>query len=162
MVMVIVAVTVIIGICRRVRVYEAFVDGAREGMQTAVQIFPGLAVTFMALQFVQSSGLLTAVEERIAPMIAYIGLPEGVAPLMLVRPLSGSASLGVLSQIMQRYGADSRTGLVACTMMGSGETVLYLCTVYLAAAGVKKSRYVIPASLAGWLAGCITAGMLFR
>lgn len=162
MVMVLVVLTVIIGICRRVSVYEAFTDGAREGMRTAVQILPGMAVTFMALQFVQSSGLLTAVEERIAPALAYLGLPKGVAPLMLVRPLSGSASLGVLSQIMQKYGADSCTGLVACTMMGSGETALYLCTIYLASAGVKKSGYVIPASLAGWLAGCITAGLFFR
>ena len=83
-------------------------------------------------------------------------------PLLIMRPLSGSASLALLGDILRAYGPDSRTGLVASAMMGSGETVLYTCAVYLSAAGIKKSRYIIPVSLAGWIAGCVTAGLFFR
>lgn len=155
-------ITVTAGYLRRVNVFSALSDGAMEGMKTAATVLPCLASTLMALSVLSSSGLLDQLCRVLSPAMRLFGLPEGVMPLFLMRPLSGSASLATLSQIMSQYGPDSRTGLVACAMMGSGETVLYTCSLYLAAAGVKKSRYIIPASLAGWVAGCITAGLFFR
>ena len=93
-----------------------------------------------------------------APFFARFGIPEETIPLMLLRPVSGSASLAVLREILENYGPDSRIGLVASVMMGSSETVFYTCGVYLGAAGVKKSRHIIPASLLAWLAGSLAAG----
>lgn len=156
------AIAVVIALVRRVEVYSAFTAGAREGLETAVRILPGLAAIFAALRMMEASGLMQALCGVLSPVAALLGLPEGVTPLLLLRPLSGSASLGLLADILNRFGPDSRTGLVASAMMGSGETVLYTCALYLAAAGVKKSRCIIPASLLGWLAGCAVAGCFFR
>lgn len=153
---------VCLAFARRVEVYPAFCDGAKEGMETAARILPALAAILTALRMMEASGLTQALCSACAPAAKWLGLPEGVMPLLLLRPLSGSASLGVLTQIMEQYGPDSRTGLVACAMMGSGETVFYTCALYLSAAGVRKSRYIIPASLLGWLAGCVVAGLCFR
>lgn len=146
---------------RRVQVYSAFTDGAKEGLETAMRILPALAVILTALHIMEASGLTQALCRACTPAARWLGLPEGVIPLLLLRPLSGFASLGMLTQILQQYGPESRTGLVASAMMGSGETVLYTCALYLSAAGVRKSRYIIPFSLLGWLAGCIVAGLCF-
>ena len=150
------AIAMVIAMIRRVEVYTAFTAGAREGMETAMRILPGLAAIFVALRMLEASGLMHALCGALAPVAAWLGLPEGVMPLLLLRPLSGSAD------ILRQYGPDSRTGLVASAMMGSGETVLYTCALYLAAAGVKKSRYIIPASLLGWIVDCAVAGCFFR
>lgn len=146
---------------RRVQVYAAFTNGAKEGLETAMRILPALAVILTALHIMEASGLAQALCRACTPAARWLGLPEGAIPLLLLRPLSGSASLGMLTQILQQYGPDSRTGLVASAMMGSGETVLYTCALYLSAAGVRKSRYIIPFSLLGWLVGCIVAGLCF-
>ena len=162
MIAVLLLITAVIGFFRRVDLFSAFSEGAREGLQSAIRIIPSLAATLTALRVLESSGLAAALCGLLSPAAEALGLPAGTAPLLLLRPLSGSASLAVLRDILAAYGPDSRTGLVASAMMGSGETVLYTCAVYLAAAGVKRSRYVIPVSLAGWLVGCIVAGLFFR
>ena len=128
------AIAMVIAMIRRVEVYTAFTAGAREGMETAMHILPGLAAIFVALRMLEASGLMHALCGALAPVAAWLGLPEGVMPLLLLRPLSGSASLGMLADILRQYGPDSRTGLVASAMMGSGETVMYTCALYLAAA----------------------------
>ena len=151
-----------IGFLRRVDLFDAFSSGAEDGMKSAVRIVPCLAATLTALRVLESGGLAGSLGQALAPFAEALGLPSGSAPMLLLRPLSGSASLALLRDILARYGPDSRTGLVTSAMMGSGETVLYTCAVYLSAAGIRKSRYVIPVSLAGWLAGCVTAGLFFR
>ena len=136
------AIAMVIAMIRRVEVYTAFTAGAREGMETAMRILPGLAAIFVALRMLEASGLMHALCGALAPVAAWLGLPEGVMPLLLLRPLSGSASLGMLADILRQYGPDSRTGL--------------------AAAGVKRSRYIIPASLLGWIVDCVVVGCFFR
>ena len=140
------AIAMVIAMIRRVEAYTAFTAGAREGMETAMRILPGLAAIFVALRMLEASGLMHALCGALAPVAAWLGLPE----------------VGMLADILRQYGPDSRTGLVASAMMGSGETVLYTCALYLAAAGVKKSRYIIPASLLGWIVDCAVAGCFFR
>lgn len=152
----------VIGGMRRVDLFQSFSEGAEHGLKTAFRILPFLAATLTALRVAEGSGLLEAICAAAAPVSEKLGLPSGCVPLLIFRPLSGSASLALLDGILRRYGPDSRTGLVASAMMGSGETVLYTCAVYLSAAGIRKSRYIIPVSLAGWLAGCVTAGLFFR
>ena len=156
------ALTAVAGFARKVDLYDAFTEGAQEGLQTAVQVLPFLAVTLTAIHVMRDSGLLQRLYGVLSPVMAWVGLTEGVAPLLLLRPLSGSAALAILVDTLAEYGPDSRTGLLASTMMGSGETVFYTCALYLSAAHVKKSRYIIPVSLAAWLAGCCTAGLFFR
>ncbi len=153
---------VVAGIARKVDLFSAFSEGAERGMKSAARILPYLAATLTALRVAESSGLMENLCQALAPVSGWLGLPSGAMPLLIMRPLSGSASLALLGDILRAYGPDSRTGLVASAMMGSGETVLYTCAVYLSAAGIKKSRYIIPVSLAGWIAGCVTAGLFFR
>ena len=162
MILFLLAGTVILGFIRRVNLYEAFAEGVRDGMNTAIHILPYLATTLVAIHVVRDSGLLERLEAVLAPAMRWLGLTEGVAPLLLIRPLSGSAALAVLSDTLGQFGPDSRTGLLASTMMGSGETVLYTCALYLGAAGVEKSRYVIPVALIAWVVGCVVAGFFFR
>lgn len=150
------------GLLKGVPVYEAFVEGAKEGLKTAISILPYMIAMLSAILLMQRSGLLDSLTQVLSPVFSFLGIPDSVAPLMLLRPFSGSASLAMLQSIMEKYGADSRAGLVASVLMGSTETIFYTCALYLGAAGIKKSRYAVPAALAAWLAGSVAAGMFFR
>ncbi len=150
------------GLIKGVPVYDAFVAGAKEGLKTAVTILPYMIAMLSVIFLMQKSGLLSSVTKLLSPVFDALGIPQPVAPLMLLRPFSGSASLAMLQNILSDQGTDSRAGLVASTLMGSTETIFYTCGIYLGAAGVKKSRYAIPAALAAWLTGSIVAGLFYR
>ena len=148
------------GALRRVPVYDAFVEGAKEGLKTAWQILPSLVAMLCAIRAFSACGLLPALCRWLGPLAESAGIPGETLPLMLLRPLSGSASLAMLKDILHTYGPDSRIGMTASVMMGSSETVFYTCGLYLAAAGVKKSRHTVPCALLAWLAGSAAAGLL--
>ena len=148
------------GAVRRVPVYDAFLEGAQEGLDTARRILPSLTAMLCAIRAFSACGLLDPLCALLSPAVAWAGIPKETLPLMLLRPLSGSASLAMLKSILHAYGPDIRIGLVASVMMGSSETVFYTCGVYLAAAGVKKSRHTVPCALLAWLAGSFAAGLL--
>ncbi len=150
------------GFVKGVPVYEAFVKGAKEGLKTAATILPYMIAMLSAIILMQRSGFLSALTQLMTPVFSLLGIPQSVAPLMLLRPFSGSASLAMLQHILETQGADSRAGLIACTLMGSTETIFYTCGLYLGAAGVKKSKHAIPAALAAWLVGSVAAGLLFQ
>ena len=147
------------GLVRRVPVYDAFLEGAREGIDTARYILPSLVAMLCAIRAFSACGLMERLCGWLEPAAAWVNLPRETLPLMLFKPLSGSASLAMLREILNDCGPDSRAGLAASVMMGSSETVFYTCGVYLAAAGVKKSRHIVPCALAAWLAGSIAAGL---
>ena len=146
---------------RRVPVYDLFVKGAKEGLATAMQVLPNLTAMLCAISLMRSSGLLEWFCALFSPVIGWFGLPVETAPLVFLRPLSGSASLAMLESILEQCGADSRTGLIASTIMGSSETIFYTVCVYMSAVSDKRTGYAIPCALAGALAGTWTAGMLF-
>lgn len=148
------------GAARRVPIYDAFVDGARQGLETARSILPALAAMLCAIRAFAACGLMDALGDLCAPALALVGIPRETLPLMLLKPLSGSASLAMLGDMLHTYGPDSRVGMVASVMMGSSETVFYTCGVYLGAAGVRASRHTIPCALLAWLAGSVAAGWL--
>jgi len=150
------------GLIKGVPLYDAFIDGAKEGLKTAVTILPYMIAILSAIVLMQRSGFLSSLTQLLTPVFTFLGIPQGVAPLMLLRPFSGSASLAMLQNILETHGPDSRAGLVASTLMGSTETIFYTCGLYLGAAGVKKSRYAIPAALIAWLVGSVVAGLFFR
>ena len=149
-----------IGTFRRVPLYDAFLEGAREGLDTARQILPPMLAMLCAIRAFSACGLTEALCACLSPLLSRAGLPKETLSLMLLRPLSGSASLAMLREIFSSYGPDSRIGMVASVMMGSSETVFYTCGVYLGAAGVTKSRHIIPCALIAWLAGSLAAGLL--
>ena len=146
---------------KKLPVYDLFVSGAREGMRTAAQVLPNLAAMLCAITLMQRSGLMDALCSLCVPAARLIGLPAEVAPMLLLRPMSGSASLAVAEQLMQQHGPDSRVGLLAGTLMGSSETIFYTVCVYMSAAQKKETGYAIPCALAGMAAGIIAASLLY-
>lgn len=146
---------------KRLPAYDLFVDGAREGMRVAAGVLPNLAAMLMAIGLMQASGLMEALCGLAAPVFAWLGLPPEVAPLVLLRPMSGSASMAMVERLLAEHGADSRIGLVACTVMGSSETIFYTVCVYMSALDRRSTGYAAPCSLLGALAGVWLAGMLF-
>lgn len=149
------------GIWKRLPVYDLFVEGARTGMRTAAQVLPNLAAMLCAISMMQASGLMDALCRWCAPLMTLLGLPKELAPLVMIRPMSGSGALGMLETLLQQHGADSRIGLIACTVMGSSETIFYTVCVYMSAARRRDTGYAVPCSLMGALAGVWLAGMLF-
>ena len=150
------------GLARRVKVYAAFVEGAREGFQTAVRIIPPLVAIYVALGMFRASGALDALGRVLAPLTGALGIPPSVLPLVLVRPLSGSAANGVVANILQTEGPDSYAGRLASVMAGSTETTFYVLAVYFGAAGVTRYRQALPAGLLADLAGFVAAVVVVR
>ena len=156
-----VALTLVIGAFRRVKLYDAFIAGAKEGLKTAVSILPSLIMMMVALGALNGSGLTDALTSLLSPPFSALGIPKETLPVMLVRPLSGSGALAALKDVFAAHGVDSRVGMIASVMIGSSEAVFYTCAVYLGAAGVRKSRHIVPAALLSWLAGSVAACLLF-
>ncbi len=146
-----------IGIVKRVPVYESFVDGAKEGFNTAICIIPYLVAMFVALKVFQQSGAMDTMIHLIQPLTARFGIPQEVLPLALIRPLSGSGALALLSNMLETYGPDSFLGRLASTVQGSTETTFYVVTVYFGAAGIHKIRHALVAGLSADLAGFLAA-----
>lgn len=141
------------GLIQRVPVYDAFLTGVKSGLKTALNILPCLVAILMAMALLTASGAMEWLLGALSPALHALGVPEGSLPVLLMRPFSGSASLAMLEKTLQVYGPDSAEGLTASTMMGSSETIFYTLSLYLAAAGVKRSRHAVPAALLAWLAG---------
>ena len=150
------------GIFKRVPLYDAFLEGAKEGIGTARRILPSLIAMLCVIRAFSACGLMERLCALLEPAAAWAGIPKETLPLMLFKPLSGSASLAMLREILNECGPDSRAGLVASVMMGSTETVFYTCGVYLSAANVKKTRHIIPCALMAWLEGSVMAGAVIR
>jgi len=147
---------------RRVDVYSALVDGARSGLETLVRIVPALVALMAAVYMLRSSGALELAAQALAPLMDRVGLPPELLPLMLVRPISGSAALGVGSELIGTYGPDSELGRTAAVMLGSTETTFYTIAVYFGAVGITKTRYAVPAALCADLTGFLAAAWAVR
>lgn len=141
------------GVIKRASVYDAFLSGAKSGLQTAIDIFPALAAMLAAVALLTASGAMETLLAAASPLMNFLGVPEGATPVMLMRPFSGSATLALLEKTLQTYGPDSQAGRVASTMMGSSETIFYTVSLYLGTAGIKRARHAIPAALIAWLVG---------
>ena len=157
--------TALYGTLRRVDVYGALVQGAGQGLETLTRIAPALICLLTAVSMVRASGLLQALASWLAPFLGRLGLPPELLPLMLVRPISGSAALGVGADLINTYGPDSDLGRMAAVMLGSTETTFYTIAVYFSAAGITRTRYALPAALcadaAGFLASAWAVGVVF-
>lgn len=151
-----------IGAARRVRVYESFVEGAREGFETAVRIIPFLVAMLVAISMLRASGALDLAVRALSPLTESVGLPAEVLPVALLRPLSGSGTLGLVSEVSKTHGPDSFAGLLAATMYGSTETTFYVLAVYFGAVGITRTRHAVAAGVLADLAGLAAALLACR
>ena len=142
---------------RKTEVYSAFADGAANGLKTTAAIFPAILAILTLTAMLRASGVFDMLFRLIAPLTHRFGIPESVMPLALVRPLSGGASLGVLSDILAKFGADSTEGRCASVMMGATETTFYTLCVYFRNTRIKYTKKIIPAAVIGDIVGLLSA-----
>ena len=147
---------------RRVDVYSALVQGAGSGLDTLLRVVPSLVGLLTAVYMLRASGALELLAAALAPVMDRLGLPSELLPLMLVRPVSGSAALGVGAELISAYGPDSTLGRTAAVMLGSTETTFYTIAVYFGAVGITRTRYAIPAALCADLTGFLAAAWAVR
>lgn len=150
------------GLGKRVDVYAALTRGAAEGLSVLLRIIPALVGLLTAVSMFRASGAMEVLSALCAPVLELLGIPPETAPLMLVRPVSGSGALAVGSELMAAHGPDSYIGRVAAVMLGSTETTFYTVAVYFGAAGIHKTRYTIPAALTADLTGFAAAALTVR
>ena len=156
------AICSLIALHRRENTYDLLLQGGREGLKTAVSILPALVVLLTAVHMLKASGAMELLSGFLAPVFSLLGIPPETAMLMLIRPISGSAALAVGADLMAEFGVDSIIGRTAAVMLGSTETTFYTISVYFGAAGVKKTRYAIPAALIADLTGFCVASWTVR
>ncbi len=157
-----IAIFVIIGFIKKVKVYETFIEGAKEGFNIAVTIIPYLVAILVAIGIFRTGGAMDLLINLIKPITNLIGMPPEVVPMALMRPLSGSGSLGILAEIMKTYGTDSFIGVLASTMFGSTETTFFVLAVYFGAVNIKKTRYALAAGLLSDFSGFLAAIFIVR
>ena len=153
---------VLSGLHARIDVYAAFVSGAKEGLKTLAEMAPYLCAMLMATGLLRETGILSAMEKWIAPLLGVIGLPKETAWVLLLRPVSGSASLAAVNDVMLALGPDSRAARICCVVSAASETVFFTGSVYMGAAGMRHSRYAFPAAMAAYLVGILAASVLMR
>jgi spore maturation protein B len=145
------------GLVKKVKVYEVFVEGAKDGFNVAIRIIPYLVAMLVAIGIFRASGALELMIAVLGPVTNLIGMPPETLAMALMRPLSGSGSLGIMTELMNVHGPDSLIGIMASTMYGSSETTFYVLAVYFGAVGVKNTRHAVPTGLLADLAGMLAA-----
>jgi len=145
------------GLIKKVAVYEEFVEGGKEGFSTAVRIIPYLVAMLFAIAMFRASGAMEAIMAVISPLFNFVGIPAEVLPMAIVRPLTGSGSVGVLAELIQTHGEDSIIVKIAATMFGSTETTLYVLAVYFGAVNITKTKYALSAGLIADMTGFLAA-----
>lgn len=152
----------VVGFIRKVKVYENFVEGAKEGFQVATRIIPFLVAILVAIGMFRASGAMDIFVSIISPLTNLIGMPAEVLPVALMRPLSGSGSMGLVTELMKTHGPDSFIGRLASTMYGSTETTFYVLAVYFGSVAISKTRHALPSGLIADFVGLIAAVLICR
>ncbi len=154
------------GLVKKVKVYEVFVEGAKDGFTVAIKIIPYLVAMLAAIGIFRASGAMELLTTLMSPLTSLIGMPPETLPMALMRPLSGSGSLGIMTELMKVHGPDSFIGVLASTMYGSSETTFYVLAVYFGSVGIKNTRHAVPvgiiADVAGMLAAVWIVNLMFR
>ena len=159
---VLLSVTAAVGLGRRVNVYDTLVDGAREGLSVSVKILPSLVGLLTSVYMFRASGAMEFLGDLLSPALELVGIPPETAALLFIRPVSGGGALAVGSDLIAQYGPDSYIGRVTAVMLGSTETTFYTIAVYFGSAGIRRTRYAVPAALAADLTGFVAAAFAVR
>lgn len=147
---------------KKINVFDAFIIGAKQGFDTSISIIPHLIAMMVGIGMLRASGFFSLMDEILAPIMVFIGMPPEVLPLALIRPFSGSASTGVMAELIHQHGGDSLIAKTAATMMGSTETTFYVIAIYFGAVGIRRTRHAIPAGLLADLTGVIVSVLICR
>ena len=147
----------LIGMVRGIKVYDAFIDGAKEGFQVAVRIIPFLVGILVAIGMFRASGSMAMLTNALRPLLSATQFPPEIFPLVILRTLSGSGSLALATDLIKQSGADSFIARTAATIYGGSETTFYVLAVYFGAVGVKRTRHAVPSALVGDLVAAIVA-----
>jgi len=145
------------GLVKKVPVYEEFVEGAKEGFEIGVKIIPYLVAILFAIGMFRASGAMQWIIKGLHPILSLVHFPAEVLPMAIMRPLTGSGSVGVLADMIKHYGEGSIYVTIAAIMFGSTETTFYVLAVYFGAVNIKKTRYAVQAGLIADAAGIISA-----
>jgi Uncharacterized membrane protein len=143
------AIITIVGIAMLISrrdLFGAFIEGARDGLETGVKLLPSLVALIAAVSMFNASGAADAVTSLIEPFFSFLGVPAEILPFLIVRPISGGASTAMVSEIFNKYGADSFAGRCVSVIMGSSDTIIYIIAVYFTSVQIKKTRHTIPAA----------------
>lgn len=154
---IIILLIVLFAVIEKNNVFDTFIVGAKEGLEIVLKIFPTLVGLFVAIGLLRSSGILELMVNIIKPIIVVFKVPGEIMPLAMLRPISGSSSIAVATDIMKKYGVDSQVGLIASTIMGSTETTLYTIAIYTGSVGIKNTKFVLWAALTADLVGIIAS-----
>lgn len=155
-------IAAVLALRKRENAYDLMLQGAGEGLKILVSLVPALILLLTAVTMLRASGAVELLSSLLAPVFSFLGIPPETALLVLIRPLSGSAALAVGAELMAEHGPDSLIGRTAAVMLGSTETTFYTISVYFGAAGIKKTRYTIPAALIADFVGFFVASLTVR
>ncbi len=155
-------IVIICALVKRVDIFDAFLSGATEGLKSLFGILPALVGLITAITMLRASGALECITGLLAPLLKPLGLPPEILPLALLRPISGSGSLAVLSDIFTASGPDSLAGRTASVVMGSTETTFYALAVYFGSVKIRASRHTVPAALLADLTGLFAGAWICR
>lgn len=154
--------TALFALRKNVNVYETLTEGAQEGLTVLLRILPSLVGLMTAVYMLRASGALELIGALLAPLLEQTGIPQEIAALLFIRPISGSAALAIGSELMAEHGPDSYIGRVAAVLLGSSETTFYTVAVYFGSANIHRTRYAIPAALIADLTCFIAAAFTVR
>lgn len=143
-------------------VYTLMVEGAAEGLVSLKNLIPPLIILLTAVHMLRASGALELLTDSLTPVCRFLGIPPETVPLVLIRPISGSAALAIGSELITTHGPDSLIGRTAAVMLGSTETTFYVVSVYFGSAGIRKTRHAVPAALIADLTGFLAASWVTR
>lgn len=152
----------IYGAFRKVKVYESFVEGAKGGFQMAIRIIPYLVAILVAVGMLRGAGAIDMLSQWLDPVLRRVGFPAEILPLAIMRPLSGSGSMGIVTELIRVHGPDSFIGRLAASAYGSTETTFYVLAVYFGAVGIKKARHAVISGLVADIVSLITAIIVCR
>lgn len=155
-------IAAVLALRKRENAYDLMLQGAGEGLKILVSLVPALILLLTAVTMLRASGAVELLSSLLAPIFSLVGIPPETALLVMIRPLSGSAALAVGAELMAEHGPDSLIGRTAAVMLGSTETTFYTISVYFGAAGIKKTRYTIPAALIADFVGFFVASLTVR
>lgn len=153
---------VLYGVTEKVKVFDNFLEGAKEGIKTTFSILPTLIGLFLAIGVLRSSGVLDLIIKLSSPILEIFNFPSELMPLAILRPISGSASIAVATDIMKQAGVDSLIGNIASTIMGSTETTLYTIAIYTSCIKIKKTRFILLAALTADITGIIVSNLIWN
>lgn len=157
-----IAVFVVSGVVKKVGVYECFTEGAKDGLNAMLGIIAPLVGLMVAIYMLRASGAPEIIAKGLSDVLGFFGMPAEVLPLAMLRPVSGSASLAVITDIFKMSGPDSVAGKIASVMMGSTETTFYTIAVYFGSVGIKNTRHTLTAALSADITGILLSAVVAR